>query len=427
MRSLLVPSLIVVMAASGCAGGPGAADGTDGSGEAAGSGESTSIESASTHEARPKYLPQGRTGQYDRPRPAESRAEAAYSLGKAYVPAGFGEGSLWATNLVTCDDTGEAPPPGEYGDTAGSSAAACGAPANMLLKRLDPETGRVTAAVELDGFFANVTEVAFGAGSVWVSSADYYPGPVDGAGSPGDAVLRVDPATNRVVDRIPLPSPSGVAFGHGSVWVTSAGQGTLSRINPETGEVAARIEVGRGAVDVAVDERGGAVWIAGLHLPEDYEEYPPPGHSEDRKLTRVDPGTNRVVAEVPIGAGSPEGGAHSVDVGEGAVWAASVDGDLLKVDPATNEVLAITRLGDYTSDLAVSEGVVWATVQNKAPGDVRTLLVRVDPSTVKVVGSRDLGGLEASGPGRIAVGDGNVWFVTGGAKAGAGTLTRASQ
>ena len=253
------------------------------------------------------------------------------------MPAGYGEGSLWATDLVACDDTGEAPPPGEYGETAGSSAA-CAAPANMLLKRLDPETGRVTAAVELDGFFANITEVAFGAGSVWVSSADQHFDPVDGADSPGDAVLRVDPGTMRVVDRIPFPSPSGVAFGHGSVWVTSAGQGTLSRINPGTGEVAARIEVGRGAVDVAVDERGSAVWVAGLHLPEDYEEYPPPGYSEDRKLTRVDPGTNRVVAEVPIGAGSPEGGAHSVDVGEGAVWAASVDGELSKVGPATNEV-----------------------------------------------------------------------------------------
>ena len=69
---------------------------------------------------------------------------------------------------------------------------------------------------------------------------------------------------------------------------------------------------------------------------------------------------------------------------------------------------------------------MWATVQNKAPGDVRTLLVRVDPSTAKVVGSRDLGGLEASGPGRIASGGGNVWFVTGGAKAGAGILARTS-
>ena len=63
---------------------------------------------------------------------------------------------------------------------------------------------------------------------------------------------------------------------------------------------------------------------------------------------------------------------------------------------------------------------------DKHPEQQRTLLVRVDPGTAKVVGSRDLGGLEASGPGRIAVGDGNVWFVTGGAKVGAGTLTRAS-
>lgn len=132
-------------------------------------------------------------------------------------------------------------------------------------------------------------------------------------------MLRVDPGTNRVVGRTPVSSPSGVDFGHGSVWVTSAGSGTLSRIDPDTGEVVAKIEVGRGAVDVAVDERGGAVWVAGLHLPEDFGESLPPEHSEARKLSRVDPKTNRVVAEVPIGANSPTGGAQSVEVGEGAV------------------------------------------------------------------------------------------------------------
>ena len=294
-------------------------------------------------------------------------------------------------------------------------------PTSMLLKRLDPRSGKEEAAVELEGFFANITEVAFGAGSVWVSSADYYPGPEDGGGSPGDAVLKVDPGTNRVVDWISVVSPSGVAFGHGSAWVTSAGRGIVSRINPETGGVTAEIEVGR----VAVDERSGAVWVAGLHLPEDYAESLPPERSEDRKLTRVNPETNGVVTEIPIEAGSPNGGAQSVAVGDGAVWVQSVGGKLFKVDPRSDEVLAVVRLGDYSSDLAVSGGFVWATVQSRSPLDVGTRLKQVDPRTVEAVGSEDLGLVQISGAGRLAADEGHVWALdaSAGTQEG-GSLTR---
>ncbi|HET7271710.1 MAG TPA: hypothetical protein VFI90_11565 [Rubrobacter sp.] len=107
--------------------------------------------------------------------------------------------------------------------------------------------------------------MAVGAGSVWVSSGAVYPGPTGGK-QPNDVVPRVDPKKNRVVDSIPVYSSSGLAFGHGSVWVTSASYGIVSRIGPESGEVVAKIEVGRGAADIAVDESSGAVWLAGLHI-----------------------------------------------------------------------------------------------------------------------------------------------------------------
>jgi hypothetical protein len=57
-----------------------------------------------------------------------------------------------------------------------------------------------------------------------------------------DVVLRVDPRTKRVVDQIPVDTPTELAFGFGSVWATSAGYGTLSRIDPQTGEVVATLK-----------------------------------------------------------------------------------------------------------------------------------------------------------------------------------------
>lgn len=147
----------------------------------------------------------------------------------------------------------------------------------------------------------------------------------------------------------------------------------MSRIDPKTGEVVAEIEVGRGTVDIATDERSGDVWVASLHLqPFGTETHPE--DSKDNKLSRIDPETNRVVAQIPIAANSREGGAQSVAVGEGAVWAQGANGRLFKVDPATNEVVDSLPLGEYSSDLEVSEGAVWATVQASSG----TRLVRVD-------------------------------------------------
>ena len=221
-----------------------------------------------------------------------------------------------------------------------------------------------------------------------------------------------------------MPSPSGVAFGFGSAWVTDAISGTVLRIDPGTGEVVARIGVGRGAGDVAADERGGAVWVAGRYLPEVDEHLRGslgPKRSKARKLTRVDPRTNRAVAEVPIEEATPVGGARSVAVGEGAVWAASATGKLFGVDPRTNEVAAVVPLGDYAWDLAVSGGYVWATAM-KNSGTTR--LKWVDPRTAEVLGSRDLGRADSEGYGRLASSGGDVWFVSGAEKKG--TLTRIS-
>lgn len=359
----------------------------------------------------------GGDGRDRRDKPSEA------SLGGAYMPAGFGEGSLWATDIFVCNDT----------SVFGVGGGACGVEAGMPIKRLDPQSGEQQAAVELEDFSANTTEVAFGAGSVWVSSADYEPGPVEERQS-RDAVFRVDPQTNRLADQIPLDPPTGVAFGHGSVWSVSSAYGTLSRIDPASGEVVAKIKVGRGAVDVAVDEESGAVWVAGLYLPKDYDNYDPSEDLGANKLSRVDPKTNRVVAEIPVRADASEangeatdGGAQNVAAGEGAVWVASVDGRLLEVDPVTNEVVATVSLGDYSSDLAVTGGSVWVSGQNRSG----TWLKRVDPRTVRVDWSRGLGPVDNGGYGRLAAeedGGGRVWFVEGGRWPGEGdgTLARIS-
>jgi streptogramin lyase len=335
-------------------------------------------------------------------------AKVVSPLGQANVPAGYGEGSLWATDFepisAACDDVVE---PGEGPCSASaSSSPAVGLP-KTLLKRVDPQTGEQVATIPLEGLNGAFTQVAFGAGSVWVSSGYYGMGPAPKR-QPGDVVVRIDPRTNRVVDRIPVDPPSGLAFGQGSVWATSAGYGTVSRIDPQSDKVVAKIKVGRGVVDIAVDESSGAVWVASAYLPKNYGGYDNPKYSEDRNLTRVDPETNRVVEEIPIEAHSQYGGAGNVAVGEGAVWVLSEDGKLLKVDPATNEIAAMVDVGHWSSHLAVYGGGVWAMVQVK-----EFRLVRVDPRMMHIVASEDIGPIPKIGEGGLAAGGGYVWFSSG--------------
>jgi peptide/nickel transport system substrate-binding protein len=76
-----------------------------------------------------------------------------------------------------------------------------------------------------------------------------------------DAVVRVDPATNAVVTRIPVgSSPSAVAVGLGAVWVANSRDGTVSRIDPARNAVVATIQVGGRPSGIAVG--AGSVWVS---------------------------------------------------------------------------------------------------------------------------------------------------------------------
>ncbi len=127
----------------------------------------------------------------------------------------------------------------------------------------------------------------------------------------------------------------------------------------------------------------------------------------------MDAATDRVVAQTPIVEHAQYGGAQGVVVGEGAVWVQGARGGLFKVDPATNEVVAEGDLGDYSSDLEVYGGSVWAVAQVS----VGTRLYRVDARTARVVASEHgpdpseggFGGLY----GELVAGGGYVWFTSG--------------
>jgi DNA-binding beta-propeller fold protein YncE len=110
----------------------------------------------------------------------------------------------------------------------------------------------------------------FGDGFVWVSSFEH------------DQLLKIDPASNKLVASIPVgPKPRFLTIGAGSVWTLNQGDGTISRIDMKTGKAAATITCGIPGSGGEISFGGGAVWATMFDFP----------------ITQVDPKTNQVVKQ----------------------------------------------------------------------------------------------------------------------------------
>ena len=114
--------------------------------------------------------------------------------------------------------------------------------------------------------------LAVGAGSVWV----------DGFGS--GKVERIDPATMTVVRRLQDSAPYDVTFAFGSVWSTDYGLGTVSRFSPKTNKRLKRFLAGFGPAGLAATGR--YVWV---------------GSATENRLYRIDPRKNKIKSfRVPL-------------------------------------------------------------------------------------------------------------------------------
>ena len=153
-------------------------------------------------------------------------------------------------------------------------------------------------------------------GSPWTERAGETGGLAVGAGSlwlgRGGVVLRVDPASGRVLHRFRAPLDADrLAFGGGMLWVASSADGRLAEIDPATNAVVARPKLHGYVTDLAVAD--GAAWVT--VTPED-------------RVYRLDPDDGSVQGALPAGPG-PE----SVALVGGALLVANGrEGTLARID-----------------------------------------------------------------------------------------------
>jgi YVTN family beta-propeller protein len=161
----------------------------------------------------------------------------------------------------------------------------------------------------------------------------------------------------------------------------------LGVVDPETNEVVSEVPVGIGPGPVAAGESG--VWV---------------GNVDDRTLTRVDPVERTVVGTIGLDDKTPTG----VAVGQGSVWVAhGLLGEVSRIDPQFPTVTGSTPVGGSSfgspyGSVALDLGSVWT-----AFGD--STLARLDRQG-EVLGKTLVG----TQPAGVAVGDGAVWVANHG-------------
>jgi DNA-binding SARP family transcriptional activator/DNA-binding beta-propeller fold protein YncE len=140
----------------------------------------------------------------------------------------------------------------------------------------------------------------------------------------GQRVVRIDSRDKRVVDRIPVRGlPSRLAADAGAVWVIDRGYGgdvqweptrltkpALWRIDSGSNRVVARIPLPLTPIRVALG--AGSVWVTAERVLS-WE-----GATVDATVFRIDPATNRIVARIPLHTRAVDG----IVVSHGLVWVA---------------------------------------------------------------------------------------------------------
>jgi outer membrane protein assembly factor BamB len=227
--------------------------------------------------------------------------------------------------------------------------------------------GAVTATIPIPG---NIDAGAAGDGAMWAMT--------------DSQLYRVDPRTNRIVARVPLPPPSrsfGLGVDTGAVWIgdgsrlihlDSATNRFGRPIDIEHGGQASRGTAG-GPGRIYVLRSDGQLEIRDGHTGRRLsvarpavENSPLLGFADSllvptsTGVAAIDPGTGRLRWNAPLGTSEINGAAY----GLGALWIqgtpASGRDRLWKLDPRSGRVLGTLTLSDFgATGMVIAGGSLW--------------------------------------------------------------------
>lgn len=280
--------------------------------------------------------------------------------------------------------------------------------------RVDPASGRVAGVTRVRGGV-----LAAGAGRGWVVGYEvsHTPGSRKGVGRP--AITRVDPATRTAPVALPAGPVwqgfrpllgGGLAVTRRALWILRGSR--VLRADPRTGRVVQSIRLARGrrcrsgrlpspALGVQIAAGGGAVWV--ISERERCGDY-----GAQQRLLRIDPDSGRVTSSVGLHTRYDQ-----LAAGARGVWAATAvypTNAVHRIDPQTGRAGAIVSPApvEYVRSLAVRGSTVWIV----GGPDHHGLLLRASAARRRATVVRRL-----RGPGSTVAADRRgVWVVDRGVR-----------
>ena len=193
------------------------------------------------------------------------------------------------------------PHAGCFGLTAGAGAAWVGCWLPVAL-RVDARTGAIGQLA-----LPCASGIAFDGRALWCAGGTVT---VDAAPHPQGELVRVDPTTRAVTDTVAPPgvgaerNVNGASAGANGIWVISAENTALWKIDPSLGRATAVVLLRHAPIDIAVT--GTTVWTA----------------NRDGTLSRVDAAAARLVRTIPLGPYPRTSYPVQIAAGGDRVWVA---------------------------------------------------------------------------------------------------------
>ena len=244
-----------------------------------------------------------------------------------------------------------------------------GSTGENAVHRIDPQTNREVTAVALPG--EPCAGLATGFGSLWVPLCSHPA-----------SLARVDVARNAVtaVFKVgPAAEEGGVATSADSVWLVADAQGSLLRIDPQSGAIRQTIHLPAGSYNPRF--AGGDIWVT---------------RAEGAEITVVDATSGFIVGVAKTGP-NPRFLTDSPD----AVWTLNQgDGSLSRIDTHTHQLAGTVALGTpgHGGDIGFGAGLIWTTM-------MKTPLSAVDAATNALLCQ-----WVGTGGDSIGVGHGAIWL-----------------
>lgn len=168
---------------------------------------------------------------------------------------------------------------------------------------IDPHTRTMVLTLKVLGTSVGI---AVGEGAVWVSEIG---GTLSRIDPRSGAITEIDLGTTETVNGIQITAEPGVIFGDaigfGSIWVSDLGDGLVIRVDPATLRVIDRISVGLSSSDLhsfsAVAAGDGSMWVT---------------NPVSKTVVRIDPSTNKVEDRIHLPYAP-----YGIVFADGSIWA----------------------------------------------------------------------------------------------------------